>query len=85
MPINQMYRTWIRRICELRPDQRITQVRNFVWLVVGIFHSRAVPSKLAVTMYLPGREKATSRTSWPLCTSHKRGVQARAIEDMIYS
>jgi DDE family transposase len=42
MPINQMYRTWIRRICELRPDQRITQVRNFVWLVVGIFHSRSV-------------------------------------------
>jgi hypothetical protein len=42
MPINQMYRTWIRRICELRPNQRITQVRNFGWLVVGIFHSRSV-------------------------------------------
>jgi hypothetical protein len=50
MPINQMYRTWIRRICEvtapfsreLRPNQCITQVRNFVWLVVGIFHSRSV-------------------------------------------
>lgn len=42
MPINQMYSTWIRRICELRPGQRITQVRNFVWLVVGIFHSRSV-------------------------------------------
>jgi len=42
MPINQMYGTWIRRICELRPAQRITQVRNFVWLVVGIFHSRSV-------------------------------------------
>lgn len=42
MPINQMYRTWIHRICELRPNQRVTQVRNFVWLVVGIFHSRSV-------------------------------------------
>lgn len=42
MPINQMYSTWIRRICELRPEQRITQVRNFVWLMVGIFHSRSV-------------------------------------------
>lgn len=42
MPINQMYGTWIHRICELRPNQRITQVRNFVWLVVGIFHSRSV-------------------------------------------
>ena len=34
---------------------------------------------------LPGGKKATSRTSWPLCTSHERDVQARAIEDMIYS
>jgi hypothetical protein len=42
MPINQMYRNWIRRICELRPNQRITQVRNFVWLMVGMFHSRSV-------------------------------------------
>lgn len=42
MPINQMYRTWIHRICELRPNQRITQVRNFVWLMVGMFHSRSV-------------------------------------------
>ena len=42
MPINETYRTWIHRICELRPKQRTTQVKNFVWLVVGIFHSRSV-------------------------------------------
>ena len=42
MPINETYRTWKQRICELRPKQRITQVRNFVWLVVGIFHSHSV-------------------------------------------
>ena len=48
MPINETYRTWIQRICELRPNQRITQVRNFVWLMVGIFHSRSVHlSKIA--------------------------------------
>ena len=48
MPINETYRTWIRRICELRPEQRITQVRNFVWLMVGIYHSRSVHlSKIA--------------------------------------
>ena len=48
MPINETYRTWIQRICELRPKQRITQVQNFVWLVVGIFHSRSVHlSKIA--------------------------------------
>jgi len=42
MPINESYRTWKRRICELRPKQRITQVQNFVWLVVGIYHSHSV-------------------------------------------
>ena len=42
MPINETYRTWKARICELRPKQRITQVQNFVWLLVGIYHSHSV-------------------------------------------
>jgi hypothetical protein len=42
MPINETYRTGIQKICELRPKQRITQIQNFVWLVVGIYHSHSV-------------------------------------------
>jgi hypothetical protein len=42
MPINETYRTWKAQICELRPRQRITQIQNFVWLVVGIYHSHSV-------------------------------------------
>jgi hypothetical protein len=42
MPTNRLYDTWKRRIVELRPGQRITQVRNFAWLMVGIFQSRSV-------------------------------------------
>jgi hypothetical protein len=42
MPINSLYHTWFGRIRELRPGQRITQVRAFVWLLVGIFNSRSV-------------------------------------------
>ena len=42
MPINRLYDTWNRRIQELRPDQRITQIRNFVWLMIGIYQSRSV-------------------------------------------
>ena len=42
MPINETYRTWKARICELRPKQRMTQVQNFVWLLVGIYHSHSV-------------------------------------------
>jgi hypothetical protein len=42
MSINTLNHTWNQRIMELRPNQRITQVRNFVWLLVGIFQSRSV-------------------------------------------
>jgi hypothetical protein len=42
MPTNPLYDTLLGRICELRPTQRITQVRNFVWLMVGIYHSHSV-------------------------------------------
>ena len=48
MSTNQLYHTWIQRIMELRPKQRITQIRTFVWLLVGIFQSRSVTlSKIA--------------------------------------
>jgi len=42
MPTNTLYHTWNHRIQELRPGQRVTQVRNFVWLMVGIYQSRSV-------------------------------------------
>jgi hypothetical protein len=61
MPINQLYHTWIKRFRELRPRQRITQVRNFVWLMIGIFQSRSVHlSKVAGK--IPGRAKLLSNT-----------------------
>jgi hypothetical protein len=34
MPANRLYHTFMRHICELRPNQRITQMRNFVRLLV---------------------------------------------------
>ncbi len=59
MPINRQYDTWFRRIQELRPGQRITQVCNFVWLLVGIHQSRSVTlSKIAGK--IPGRAKLLS-------------------------
>jgi len=62
MPINKTYRTWIQRICELRPKQRITQVRNFVWLVVGIFHSRSVSlSRIAGKVLSTAKNVSTVR------------------------
>jgi hypothetical protein len=61
MPINHLYDTWICRIRELRPGQRITQIRNFVWLVIGIFQSRSVClSRIAGK--IPGEAKLLSST-----------------------
>jgi hypothetical protein len=62
MPINETYRTWIQRICELRPKQRKTQVQNFVWLLVGIFHSRSVSlSKIAGKIISTAKNVSTVR------------------------
>lgn len=62
MPINESYRTWIQRICELRPKQRKTQTQNFVWLVVGIFHSHSVSlSKIAGKVMSSAKNVSTVR------------------------
>ena len=62
MPINETYRTWIQRICEVRPKQRITQVKNFVWLVVGIYHSRSVSlSRIAGKVLSTAKNVSTVR------------------------
>jgi hypothetical protein len=42
MSINQLYVPWLNRIWHLRPNERITRVRNLAWLITGIFHSRSV-------------------------------------------
>lgn len=48
MPIGKLYRTWKEQIRVLRPNQRITQIQNFAWMMVGIHQSRSVHlSKIA--------------------------------------
>ena len=42
MPTNSLYHTWIQQIRELHPTQRVTRIRNFVWLMIGIYKSRSV-------------------------------------------
>lgn len=59
MPTNQLYHTWIQRIRELRPEQRITQVRNFVWLLIGIHRSRSV-NLSRIAGEIPGSAKLPS-------------------------
>ena len=61
MPINELYHTWMQQICELRPGQRITQQRNFAWLIVGIYRSRSVHLS-RVAGKIPGSAKLLSIT-----------------------
>ena len=59
MPINDLYHTWIMRIRQLQPTERITRIRNFAWLVVGIHQSRSVYlSRIAGK--IPGKAKLLS-------------------------
>lgn len=61
MPTNRLYDTWMEQICELQPKARITQIRNFVWLMIGIYESRSVYlSKIAGK--IPGPAKLVSLT-----------------------
>ncbi len=61
MPTNRLYHTWIAQIRELQADKRITQIRNFVWLMIGIYKSRSVHlSKVAGK--IPGPAKLVSVT-----------------------
>jgi hypothetical protein len=62
IPTNRLYHTWFQRIQELRPKQRITQVRNFVWLITGILESRSVClSRIAGKVPGPAKLLSTTR------------------------
>lgn len=48
MPINQLYRSLQDLLVQLRPNERRTRLRNFSWLLAGLFVSRSVHlSKIA--------------------------------------
>jgi hypothetical protein len=57
--VNRLYHTWLGRVRQLWPDERITRLRMLVWLMVGIYQSRSVHlSKIAGKM--PGPAKLLS-------------------------
>ena len=42
MPIPELYHTCRKMLKELRPEERVTRIRNFNWLMVGLYGSRSV-------------------------------------------
>jgi hypothetical protein len=59
MPANQLYHTWSDRIRQLCPVARKTLVRNFTWLLIGIYLSRKVHLS-AIANHVPGTAKLHS-------------------------
>ena len=58
--VNRVYHTWLERIRQLRPQERITRLQNFAWIVAGIIASRSVHlSRIAEK--LPGTAKTLSK------------------------
>ena len=53
MSINHLYHTWLSQIRQLRPGERITRLRSFTWLLVGIYQSKSVHLSKAA-MKIPG-------------------------------
>ena len=55
MPQWKLYHFWMTKLTELRPGERVTRLRNFTWLLVGMYSAQAVHlSKVAAKM--PGVE-----------------------------
>jgi len=61
MPINTLYSTLFEMICTLHPNQRITQLRNLVWFMVGIYQSHSV-NLSRIAGKIPGEAKLLSFT-----------------------
>lgn len=66
MPIKELYHTWNKLISDLRPDERVTRKRNFLWLLAGLYQSRSVHmSKIAEKVpglaYLPSKTRRIQR------------------------
>jgi hypothetical protein len=59
MSANRLYHTWFVRIRQVRPDERITRLRNLIWLMVGIYQSRSVHLS-DIASKIPGGAKELS-------------------------
>lgn len=42
MPINRVYHTWLQALLQIQSKQRITLVRNFAWLMAGLYVSKSI-------------------------------------------
>jgi hypothetical protein len=60
MSANRVYHTWLKRIQQMRPEERITRQRNFAWMVTGVLASRSVHLR-RVAEKMPGVATTNSK------------------------
>jgi len=53
MSVNHLYHTWLKRIKQLCPQERITRLRNLAWLIVGFYQSKSV-HLTKIALKIPG-------------------------------
>jgi hypothetical protein len=77
MPIPELYHKCRQMLRELRPEERVTRIRNFSWLLVGLYESRSVHlSKVAEK--IPGRACLPSLTRRMRRLLDNRAIRTRA-------
>jgi len=76
MSANRLYDTWFQRIRQLRPQERVTRLRNFAWIAAGILSSRSVHLSL-IAEKIPGIATAISKTRRVRRFLNNRAVRVR--------
>jgi Transposase DDE domain len=62
MPITKLYHTWMNKITQLFPKERVTRRQNLAWLLAGVFQSKSVHlSKVASKIPGPATLNSTTR------------------------
>lgn len=61
MSAHHLYATWVGKIRELLPGERVTRVRNVAWMIVGLYLSQSVHLS-GMARKLPMAAKLTSTT-----------------------
>ena len=56
MPINHLYRSLRDLLVQLRPTERRTRIRNFSWLLAGLFLSRSVHLSKKIASKIPSKQ-----------------------------
>lgn len=76
MAITHLYHTVLDRIRQLRPNERVTRVRNMGWLMAGIFMARSVHLS-HIARELPGPSQKLSKEKRLSRLLHNAHIQVR--------